>query len=98
MRELAILAYHKIGSPTAAGWETWYYVPESTFETQLETLRSQAWEFIGLDRLLVGLDEPGTLPEKAALITFDDGYRSNLEVAVPCLLRLGYPAVIFVPA
>jgi peptidoglycan/xylan/chitin deacetylase (PgdA/CDA1 family) len=31
------------------------------------------------------------------LLTFDDGYRSNLEVAVPWLLRIGYPAVIFVP-
>jgi peptidoglycan/xylan/chitin deacetylase (PgdA/CDA1 family) len=46
---------------------------------------------------LLGLAEPGTLPERAALITFDDGYRSVLEVALPSLERFGYPAVLFVP-
>src|SRR5262249_35924765 len=37
------------------------------------------------------------LPAKAVLITFDDGYRDNLDNAVPILERYGYPAVIFVP-
>ena len=31
------------------------------------------------------------------LITFDDGYRDNLENAAPVLHRHGYPAVQFVP-
>jgi peptidoglycan/xylan/chitin deacetylase (PgdA/CDA1 family) len=40
---------------------------------------------------------PESLPRRAALLTFDDGYRSNLTVAVPWLRRFGYPAVMFVP-
>jgi peptidoglycan/xylan/chitin deacetylase (PgdA/CDA1 family) len=37
------------------------------------------------------------LPPGAVLITFDDGYRDNLENAAPVLHTYGYPAVQFVP-
>ncbi len=38
----------------------------------------------------------GTLPHKAACITFDDGYRDNLDVALPLLQRHRLPATVFV--
>lgn len=38
----------------------------------------------------------GVLPERAFSITFDDGYRDNLEVAVPILQRHGLDATFFV--
>src|SRR6266704_3460074 len=37
------------------------------------------------------------LPERSALITFDDGYRSMLTITLPLLQRLGLPSVLFVP-
>ena len=37
------------------------------------------------------------LPKGAVLITFDDGYRDNLERAAPVLQKHRYPAVQFVP-
>jgi peptidoglycan/xylan/chitin deacetylase (PgdA/CDA1 family) len=37
------------------------------------------------------------LPPSSVLITFDDGYRDNLENALDVLRRYGYPAVLFVP-
>jgi peptidoglycan/xylan/chitin deacetylase (PgdA/CDA1 family) len=40
--------------------------------------------------------ENGSLPACAAAITFDDGYRNNLEIAKPCLVRAGLPATVFV--
>jgi peptidoglycan/xylan/chitin deacetylase (PgdA/CDA1 family) len=96
MRTLAILGFHKIG-PAPGGWETWSYVPETTFAGHLAYLREAGWQVIHLAAFLDGLGEPERLPEKAALLTFDDGYRSNLTVAVPWLRRFGYPAVMFVP-
>jgi peptidoglycan/xylan/chitin deacetylase (PgdA/CDA1 family) len=94
---IAILGYHKVGAPPPDGWATWFYVPEDVFAAQLTALRDGGWQPVDCGAFLHGLAEPGTLPEQAALITFDDGYRSVLEVAVPWLERFGYPAVLFVP-
>jgi len=40
--------------------------------------------------------EAGTLPERAAAITFDDGYANNVDVALPILQRHGVTASIFI--
>jgi peptidoglycan/xylan/chitin deacetylase (PgdA/CDA1 family) len=50
------------------------------------------------DYQVVSLDDvlSGELPRRALLITFDDGYRSIAEVALPILRRLGLPSVFFV--
>jgi hypothetical protein len=95
-RTLAILAYHKIG-PAPRGWETWYYVSEPTFAAHLAYLQDEGWEFLDLQGLLHCLEEPDRLPARAALVTFDDGYRSLLKHALPVLHRFDCPAVVFVP-
>lgn len=38
----------------------------------------------------------GSLPARAAILSFDDGYRDNVELALPCLQARGWPAVFFV--
>jgi peptidoglycan/xylan/chitin deacetylase (PgdA/CDA1 family) len=96
-RRIAVLAYHKIGEPAPGEYATWNYVPTATFATQLRQLQDGGWQAIGLATLLRGLDDPGALPARAALITFDDGYRSTLTEALPWLQRLGWPGVVFVP-
>lgn len=96
-RILAVLGFHKVGAPPPGGWDTWFYVPETTFVGYLTYLREHGWEAISVECLLRGLPEPGSLPPRSVLITFDDGYGSLLEVAVPHLLRFGYPGTLFVP-
>jgi len=96
-RTIAILAFHKIGEPAPGGWKSWFYIPEKTFTDQLKFLHDNGWQVINVLTFLQGLMEPDVLPERAALITFDDGYRSVRDVALPVLRRFGYPAVIFVP-
>ncbi len=94
---LAILGYHKIGAPAPGGWETWFYVPEATFIEHLTCLQKHGWEVIDLATLLRGLGQPEELPERAAVLTFDDGYQSMLTATLPCLKRFGFPAILFVP-
>jgi len=94
---LAILGYHRIGAPYPGAWDTWYHVPEAVFLRHLAILEELGYEVIGcepLERLLEGTLAP---PARAAVITFDDGYRSVHDVALPALLRFGYHAILFVP-
>ena len=95
-RTLAILGFHKIG-PAPGGWETWFYVPQATFVGYLDYLKEDGWQVLDVAAFLRGLAEPDSLPQRAALITFDDGYRSILDHGLPELRRFGYPAVMFVP-
>jgi peptidoglycan/xylan/chitin deacetylase (PgdA/CDA1 family) len=55
------------------------------------------YEFIDLARFYRGLDDSASLPAKSALVTFDDAYRNNRTVALPVMIRLGVPGVVFVP-
>src|SRR6516162_4677506 len=95
-RTLAILGFHKIG-PAPGGWETWFYVPQATFVGYLDYLKEDAWQVLDVAAFLHGLVKPDSLPERAALITFDDGYRSILDYGLPELQFFEYPAVMFVP-
>ena len=96
-RQLAVLAYHKIGPPSPGAWETWFYVSSNVFREHLDTIRDRGWTPIGVGELLAGLNDPTLLPDYSVLITFDDGYRSVVEIALPLLAHHGYPAVMFMP-
>jgi len=97
-RTIAVLSFHKIGEPSDPRWYSWFYIPEKVFAEQLDWLGRRGWSVISTDQFLRGMREPELLPERSAVLTFDDGYRSMVTVALPCLKRFGYPGVVFVPA
>src|ERR1051326_6500260 len=72
-------------------------MPVSLFDEQMDHLRELGYQVVDLDAVLAHYGEGAALPERAVLITFDDGYRDNLVNAAPVLERHGYPAVQFVP-
>jgi peptidoglycan/xylan/chitin deacetylase (PgdA/CDA1 family) len=96
-RQIAILAYHKVGAPSRGAWETWFYVPEAVFREHLRCIRDSGWTPIDAASFVAGLERPERLPKRSVLITFDDGYVSVLRVALPLLAEAGYPAVMFIP-
>lgn len=97
MRTTAVLSFHKIGLPPPGGWDTWNYIAEDLFTEFLGQLRDECYHVLDMHAFLRGMTEPAQLPERSALLTFDDGYRSMLEVAQPILNKFGYPSVMFVP-
>src|ERR1700760_3889187 len=92
-RPLRVLMYHKVNdipdNPTT--------VPVARFDEQLGRLKELGYNVVGLDAVLDHYTLGKPLPEKAVLITFDDGYRDTLENALPVLQGHGFPAVIFIP-
>jgi peptidoglycan/xylan/chitin deacetylase (PgdA/CDA1 family) len=97
VKRIAVLSYHKVGPPAPGSWETWFYIPEAIFAGQLATLRDGGWQPVDLTTFVEGLKKPEGLPERTALITFDDGQRSVRDIALPVLEQFGCPAVLFMP-
>jgi peptidoglycan/xylan/chitin deacetylase (PgdA/CDA1 family) len=92
-RALRVLMYHKVNSVP----DNPLSVPVSLFDEQMALLRDLGYNVVGLEAVLAHYAGEKPLPPDAVLITFDDGYRDNLEHALPVLRRYGYPAVLFVP-
>lgn len=65
------------------------------FKAQLELLGRHG-EFVGQGELRRALAGKASLPERAWLVSFDDGLREQYEHALPVLDDLGIPAVFFV--
>jgi peptidoglycan/xylan/chitin deacetylase (PgdA/CDA1 family) len=51
---------------------------------------------ISLDQVRRFMCGEGTLPDRAVVVTFDDGYADNYEIAAPALNRVGVPATFYV--
>jgi poly-beta-1,6-N-acetyl-D-glucosamine N-deacetylase len=93
--KLTILSYHEVADPATALIPD-YAVTPTMFVRQMDWLRNNGYHFVSVDDLLA--DEAGhrPLPEKAVLITFDDGYRSMYDHAWPILKSWKIPAVMAV--
>ncbi len=86
---LHVLMYHDIMDirPEAAG--SWTTTPE-LFRADLQWLKQNGYVSYLPGELAAGVP----IADKAVLITFDDGYASNLTYALPLLREYGMKAVI----
>ena len=92
------LAYHKIAPIPAGARYRCNYVTPARFDLQLRALRAAGYQAISFSQYLANRFDGVSLPSRAVLITFDDGYRSTLDFAVPALRRYGFTATFFVVA
>jgi peptidoglycan/xylan/chitin deacetylase (PgdA/CDA1 family) len=93
---VSIVTYHHIADDDAA----YAYDPgvadaaPSQFRRQMELLARWGTP-IGIDELIAAFDG-APLPKNPVMVTFDDGYRSCLDVALPILRAVGVPATFFI--
>jgi peptidoglycan/xylan/chitin deacetylase (PgdA/CDA1 family) len=87
---LSILTYHSLD-----GLGSVLSTSPSTFARHLQVLREAGANVLSLREGAERLRR-GDLPERALVITFDDGFRSVVEHGLPLLLDYGFTATVFV--
>lgn len=97
MNKLYISMYHYTRDiknsryPAIKGLET------EDFKRQLDFFEEN-FNIITMEEVIEAVLKGRKLPEKALLLTFDDGYTDNYTVALPLLLERGLQGSFFVPA
>lgn len=69
-------------------------MPEARFRAHMRWLRDNRYPVLPLDDAVVAL-RSGQLDRPTVAITFDDGFRNNVSVALPVLEEFGLPATIY---
>jgi len=93
----AILMYHSILPDPSTQADTLGGIAHSdvAFRLQMELL-ARDFSPTSLDHALQHLCGEANLPKRSVVVTFDDGYADNYEVALPVLDYLGIPATFYV--
>ncbi len=86
-----ILLYHHVSSTTPASTS----VTPAVFEQHLEHL-ADGYNVISLEQAVTALKAGELLPDRAVVITFDDGYRNIYDNAHPLLLKYAMPYTVFI--
>ncbi|GAB4398444.1 MAG: polysaccharide deacetylase family protein [Rhodoferax sp.] len=93
-RPIPILVYHQIAPapPPGAPYRSLYVSPQA-FASQMRWLKRWGWQGLSMPELMPYLR--GQKNGRVVGITFDDGYRNNLEHAAPVLQTLGFSATCY---
>ncbi len=90
-RTIPVLCYHSIIANPSSD----YTVSTAGFKEQMSLIDAEGFRPITSTQLADYLDGKVTLPDKPIVITFDDGWVSNYEVAAPILDGYGFKATFF---
>lgn len=98
-----LLMYHQIVPDTMPrGWvpsrlaDSRYGVRLSDFRRQMESLRNRGVPVVSLEDWLAGRSPSSPFSTGVCILTFDDGYESDHDLASPVLDSMGFPATFFV--
>jgi len=94
---LMILNYHRVGDRRATAYDpNLFSATAEEFDWQIGYLK-QHFRMTTLAEVLALVEGADRLAEPRLLVTFDDGYRDNYQVAYPLLRRHGVQGVFFLP-
>jgi peptidoglycan/xylan/chitin deacetylase (PgdA/CDA1 family) len=92
--QAVILQYHHVSSATPPVTS----ISTADLRVHLQYLKDEGFTVLRLEDVIAALQQGTVLPERSAVISFDDGYLSVHEAAFPLLQEFDYPFTVFVTA
>jgi peptidoglycan/xylan/chitin deacetylase (PgdA/CDA1 family) len=71
-------------------------ITPAAFEEQMKKLKDSGITVISMQDLLAWKRGEKNIPPRSAVVTFDDGWKSQYEVAWPIMKKYGYPFTMFI--
>src|SRR6266436_10426357 len=71
-------------------------ITPAAFEAQMKELKDRGITVISMQDLLAWKRGEKNIPPRCAVITFDDGWKTQYEVAWPIMKKFGYPFTLFI--
>jgi len=90
--ELIVIAYHDVEDHVPS--QAYLSVSTEHLRQQFSWLQENNYVPVSVDRILQARSGKAPLPDKAVLLSFDDGYRSFYTRVFPLLKAYGWPAVL----
>lgn len=89
---ITVLGYHDFTNSSSTNE---MQMEIANFEKQMKYLKKHHYKTITLKEMECFINKTCRLPRKSILITMDDGYYSNYELAFPILKKYNFNAVVF---
>lgn len=94
--EIPVIMYHRVVNDATEAGVHGTYVTKDIFEKQMEYLKSQGYETVTFKDLVNnGYKKRFDRDKKWIMLTFDDGYTDNYDIAYPILKKYGYRGIIY---
>src|SRR6266700_2381937 len=71
-------------------------ITPAAFEAQMKALKDRGITVIPMQDLLAWKRGEKSIPPRCAVVTFDDGWKSQYEVVFPIMKKYGYPFTMFI--
>src|SRR2546423_8158723 len=71
-------------------------ITPAAFEAEMKELKDKGITVISLQDLLSWKRGEKNIPPRCAVVTFDDGWKSQYEVGWPIMKKYGYPFMLFI--
>lgn len=95
MSGISIFMYHQVGRFPPMKTHRASYCDVGRFRQQMQALKWLGVPVISMSEALACLRGQQPMPQRAAVLTFDDGCENFHEFALPVLQEMGFPAIVY---